>query len=168
MWVKFASIQNFDLKLYNLAVASYMWATYFGCHCLSQSHFFCKIKIIAYCWYISHVIVIFYLKLNRSLVNYFFFKNCTLKCCCLAINFEMMYIDHVKLDIHVKISVSYTFYDIVRSAVIKFSVIYLPAVRFFGNKFNFQCCLLVSAINAKKLRRLKFPFHHSSNDLVSA
>lgn len=55
------------------------------------------------------------------------------------------------------------------SAMIKiFSVIYLPAVRFLGDKFNFQSCLLVSAIKAKKkLCRLKFPFHHSSTDFKS-
>lgn len=71
----------------------------------SQSHFFLQ-KIIAYHRYILHVIVISYAKLNKSLVI-FFFLNCTLKCCCLTINFKMMYryIDHVKLDVHVKISV---------------------------------------------------------------
>lgn len=113
---------NFDLESYKLAVASYLWAMYNFRLSLfkSQSHFFLQ-KIIAYHRCILHVIVISYAKLNKSLVI-FFFLNCTLKCCCLTINFKMMYryIDHVKLDIHVKISVSYTFYDIVnRSAMIK-------------------------------------------------
>lgn len=112
---------NFDLESYKLAVASYLWATTLGCHCLSLKVTFFLQKIIAYHRYILHVIVISYAKLNKSLVI-FFFLNCTLKCCCLTINFKMMYryIDHVKLDVHVKISVSYTFYDIVnRSAMIK-------------------------------------------------
>lgn len=97
---------NFDLESYKLAVASYLWATTLGCHCLSLKVTFFLQKIIAYHRYILHVIVISYAKLNKSLVI-FFFLNCTLKCCCLTINFKMMYrcIDHVKLDVHVKISV---------------------------------------------------------------
>lgn len=111
---------NFDLESYKLAVASYLWATTLGCHCLSLKVTFFLQNIIAYHRYILHVIVISYAKLNKSLVI-FFFLNCTLKCCCFTINFKMMYryIDHVKLDVHIKISVSYTFFDIVRSAMIK-------------------------------------------------
>lgn len=118
--------------------------------CSSLKVTFLLQKIIAYLWYISNVIVIFYLKLNRSLVNFFF---CTLKYCCLAINFEMMNLpimsNQTRQDFCVVHVVWHIIIYLVRSAVIKFSVLYLPAVRFLGNKFNFQCCLLVSAINAK-------------------
>lgn len=120
--------------------------------CSSLKVTFLLQKIIAYLWYISNVIVIFYLKLNRLLVNFFF---CTLKYCCLAINFEMMNLpimsNQTRQDFCVVHVVWHIIIYLVRSAVIKFSVLYLiPAVRFLGNKFNFQCCLLVSAINAKK------------------
>lgn len=120
--------------------------------CSSLKVTFLLQKIIAYLWYISNVIVIFYLKLNRSLVNFFF---CILKYCCLAINFEMMNLpimsNQTRQDFCVVHVVWHIIIYLVRSAVIKFSVLYLiPAVRFLGNKFNFQCCLLVSAINAKK------------------
>lgn len=110
-------------------------------------------KIIAYLWYKYIKCYCNILPQTKQITSKFFF--CTLKYCCLAINFEMMNLpimsNQTRQDFCVVHVVWHIIIYLVRSAVIKFSVLYLiPAVRFLGNKFNFQCCLLVSAINAKK------------------